>query len=411
MTATRLAFSQPEKQKMFRTILRSIRNAHAFHHLPDIAKKEREIDLLGLPETDLDIEQAIRESVAWIGRAQDNSASKDGGVARDFSLVTGWNSSYPETTGYIVPTLINYSKIKNDQSALVRAKRMLDWLVSIQYPEGGFQGSVIGAVPDVPVTFNTGQILLGLASGTEEFGDEYREPMRRAADWLVRTQDSDGGWRKYRSPFTDPTDKAYETHVSWGLFEAARLEPESNYAKAAIANIKWALSLQNSNGWFNNCCLSEPEQPLTHTLGYVLRGIIEAYRFTKDESFLDASIKTADGLLTTLGGDGSLPGRLDSNWRGTVSWSCLTGNVQIAACWFMLFKLTNETKYRDAALAANKFIRRTVRLDDRPETRGAVKGSFPISGDYCSYEYPNWAAKFFIDSHLMEEAILVEESV
>lgn len=396
---------------MFRTILRSIRNVRASHRLADVAKNEREIDALGLPEVDPPIDRAVRESIAWLARAQDNSTSHDGGVARDFSLITGWNSSYPETTGYIIPTLLNYAKLKGDESVRVRAKRMLDWLVSIQFPDGGFQGSVIGAVPEIPVTFNTGQILLGLASGTEEFGDEFRGPMRRAADWLARTQDSDGCWRKHRSPFAGATDKAYETHVSWGLFEAARLEPESNYAEAAIANIKWALSLQSGNGWFENCCLSEPTQPLTHTLGYVLRGVIEAYRFTKEQSLLDASIKTADGILTAVRNDGSLPGRLDANWRGTVSWSCLTGNVQIAACWFLLFEYTNETKYRDAAFAANKFVRKTIKLQGDPETRGAVKGAFPVDGDYCAYEYPNWATKFFIDSQLMEEGLSAEDSV
>ncbi len=395
---------------MFRTILRSIRNAGVFHRLPEVARKERESDDLGLPDQDAPIDQVLKESVEWLGRAQDNSTSNDGGVARDYSLLTGWNSSYPETTGYIIPTLLNYAKLKDDENSRHRAKRMLDWLVSIQFPDGGFQGSVIGAVPQIPVTFNTGQILLGLASGTEEFGAEYREPMRRAADWLVRTQDDDGCWRKHRSPFANPSDKAYETHVSWGLFEAARLEMDSGYAEAAIANIGWALSLQTDNGWFESCCLTEPEQPLTHTLGYVLRGVVEAYRFTKDEKFLNASLKTADSLLTVLRSDGSLPGRLDANWHGTVSWSCLTGNVQIAACWLLLFEYTGEKRYRDAAFAANKFVRRTVKLDGSPETRGSVKGSFPVDGDYCTYEYPNWAAKFLIDSLLMEEAVRAEES-
>lgn len=395
---------------MFRTILRSIRNAGASRWLPDAAQKELVIDDLGLPSDDPSIDHALKESIDWLGRAQDNSASQDGGVAREFSLLTGWNSSYPETTGYIIPTLLNYANLRGDETVRLRAKRMLDWLVSIQFPDGGFQGSVIGAVPEIPVTFNTGQILLGLASGTEEFGKEYREPMRRAADWLVRTQDSDGCWRKHRSPFADPTDKAYETHVSWGLFEAARLEPDNGYAKAAIANIRWALSLQTSNGWFESCCLSKPEAPLTHTLGYVLRGVIEAYRFTDDKVFLNASLKTADSLLSAVRDDGSLPGRLDANWQGTVSWSCLTGNVQIAACWLLLFKYTNETKYRDAAFLANKYVRRTVQLNGKSDIRGAVKGSFPVSGDYCAYEYPNWAAKFFIDSLLMEEAVKAGES-
>jgi hypothetical protein len=40
------------------------------------------------------------------------------------------------------------------------------------------------------------------------------------------------------------------------------------------------------------------------------------------------------------------------------------------------------------------------------DIRGGVKGSFPVSGDYNPYEYLNWAAKFFIDSHLLERAII-----
>lgn len=393
---------------MIRTIIRSLRTALDPERLTEAAIVERDTDLKGLRSDDPGIDRTMAESIAWIGRAQDHSSSNDGGVARDYSLIDEWNSSYPETTGYIIPTMISYAKITGDSQARERAKRMLDWVVSIQFGDGGFQGSVIGAEPVIPVTFNTGQILLGLAAGTDEFGDEYREPMRRAANWLVATQDDDGCWRSYRSPFTEPTDKAYETHVSWGLFEAARLEPDADYAKAALANIGWALSLQNDNGWFRDCCLSEPEHPLTHTIGYVLRGVIEALRFSGDEEYLRASMKTADALIETMRPDGDLPGRLDNNWRGTVDWTCLTGNVQIAACWLLLYQHTGDRRYLDAAAAANRFVRRTVRLDGPPEVRGAVKGSFPVSGGYCTYEYPNWAAKFLVDSLLLERSILSE---
>jgi hypothetical protein len=36
------------------------------------------------------------------------------------------------------------------------------------------------------------------------------------------------------------------------------------------------------------------------------------YRFTRDETFLKAAQKTADGLLTAIRSDGWLPGRLSS---------------------------------------------------------------------------------------------------
>lgn len=390
---------------MLHKVLNLARQARVYYKLPKNAKAETIRDRSGLTGQDIEIDQAVEASIAWLGVAQDNSTSRDGGVARDFSLIEGWNASYPETTGYIVPTILTYAKLHQDDSLRLRAERMLDWLLSIQFPEGGFQGSVIGAVPRVPVTFNTGQILLGLVSGTEELGDKYRDSMLRAADWLVQTQDSDGCWRRHPSPFAEQGEKTYDTHVAWGLFEAARLEHVSRYSDAALANVKWALSFQRSNGWLENCCLEDPGQPLTHTLGYALRGIIEAYQFTKIPMLLEASCKTADGLLTAIQKDGFLPGRLDANWSSTVDWSCLTGTVQIAACWLLLYKHTNDEKYWNAGCLANQYVRRTLKFDAPPETHGAVKGSFPISGGYCTFMFPNWACKFFIDSNILEKTI------
>jgi hypothetical protein len=287
---------------------------------------------------------------------------------------------------------------------------MLDWLVSIQMPCGAFQGGTIGDAPLVPVTFNTGQILMGLAAGVSEFGSKYRNAMMAAADWLVNTQDPDGCWRKFPTPFAAPGEKVYEAHVSRALFDAARLETTRGYAEAAMRNIHWGLSQQNSAGWFANCCLSAPENPLTHTLGYVLHGLITAYEFSGDGRILHDACRTAEGALTALRPDGFLPGRLNSQWQGTVSWACLTGTAQLAACWLLLYRATGEVRFRHAGLLANRYVRSTVRLDGPPETRGAVKGSFPVSGGYLTFQYPNWACKFLIDANSLERTICEEQS-
>ncbi len=111
--------------------------------------------------------------------------------------------------------------------------------------------------PVIPVTFNTGQILIGLANGVEEFGEVYSDAMCRAVDWLVATQDADECWSRNPTQFAAPGEKAYETHVAWGLFEAASIEPGKGYEKSALANVRWALMQQLNNGWFDKCCLSE----------------------------------------------------------------------------------------------------------------------------------------------------------
>jgi len=128
-------------------------------------------------------------------------------------------------------------------------------------------------------------------------------------------------------------------------------------------------------------------------------------RFCDDSSLLVAARRTADGILTAIRHDGALPGKLCSAWRGTVSWSCLTGNVQIAHSLLILYGRTGYAPYRDAAYGLNRAARRTLRTDDPDETRGAVKGSFPIDGDYGRFEYLNWATKFAIDSYTAEQQI------
>jgi hypothetical protein len=340
--------------------------------------------------------------IAWLARAQDCSRSRDGGVARHFSLLSGWGPSYPETTGYIIPSAIAYGRARADEVVLERARRMLDWLVAIQLPGGGFQGGTTESRPIVPVTFNTGQILIGLADGVRQFGEPYIDSMRRAADWLVATQDSDGCWRRHPTPFAMPGEKAYETHVAWGLAEAARVVPQSPYAASARANVRWALTRQRSNGWFESCCLSDPAQPLTHTIGYVLRGMIEVYRVCGDAEILRSAHTTAAAVASIVRQDGFIPGRLNAQWQAAASWACLTGSAQIAACWYLLDQMTGQSQYADVARRVTSYVRRTVKTSGDPNVVGAVKGSFPVSGEYASYEYPNWATKFLVDACVLE---------
>jgi hypothetical protein len=374
--------------------------------LPTRAGEELARDLRGLPPNDPGIDSAIEAGVDWLCRAQDMSTTRDGGVAKNYNLLTGWSSSYPETTGYIIPTLVAHAKASGGQKYMQRAKQMLDWLVSIQFESGAFQAGAVGAKHLVPVTFNTGQILIGLACGVAEFGDAYREPMRKAAQWLVDTQTPDGAWPHNQSPLVArPGEKAYDTHVAWGLFEAARVEPAAPYGDAGLKNVRWALSLQSPNGWFDKCSIKDPATPATHTLGYALRGVLEGYQHSKDPALLEAARRSADGLLSALRRDGFLPGRLDRHWKAAAEWACLTGTVQNATNWMLMWRHTRETKYLEAAFVANRYVRRTLSVEGEPDVRGAVKGSFPIDGAYDPWMYPNWAAKFMIDSCMLEREI------
>ncbi|MEO9019053.1 MAG: hypothetical protein ABI314_00980, partial [Gemmatimonadaceae bacterium] len=265
--------------------------------LPRPARAERGRDRLGLTWEDPGTDAVESAALRWLCAAQDYSTTQDGGASRHFSLVTGWAASYPETSGYIVATLIEAGLRRHDPLLLERARRMADWLRDIQYSDGAFQGGVIGADPKVPVTFNTGQILMGMAAAARHLGDKYAAPMHSAATWLVETIDDDGCWRRFPTPFAVPGEKTYETHVAFGLIEAARSSRDGatarRYADVALRNARWAITKQRANGWFDGCCLQLPATPLTHTIGYALRGLTEIFLYTRDDNVFTASLRTA----------------------------------------------------------------------------------------------------------------------
>lgn len=377
--------------------------------LPPAARDEAHGDRAGLRASDPGSAAAIAAALDWLCRAQDQSRSHDGGVAHNFSLIDGWSTSYPETTGYIVPTFLELAARSGRDDVRARARRMLEWLVSIQLENGAFQGGKLDSLPVAPVVFNTGQILLGLAAGQRAFGT-FLEPMCRAADWLVSIQDADGCWRQGASPFAAAGDKAYDTHTAWGLLEAARVAPDRPYGESALRNIRWALTHQQPNGWFSRCCLSDPDRPLTHTLGYALRGVLEGWFYARDPALLAAARRTADGLLGALQPDGFLPGQLAPDWSPAADWACLTGTVQIAYCWLALHRETGDARYLNAGRVANRYVRRTMSLGGADDVRGAIKGSFPVDGGYRTWEFPNWSAKFLIDSLLLEADLEAAQS-
>jgi hypothetical protein len=383
--------------------LKNLKNHFGQPQLTELAKAELAIDKRGLPAADPGPEAVIAACTEWLCAAQDNSASKDGGVARDFSLQKGWATSYPETTGYIIPTMIALARRNKDPLLHARARRMLDWCVAIQFKDGGFQGGKIDASPKVPVTFNTGQILIGVAAGAAEYQDAgYLDAMHRAAAWLRDSLDADGCWRKYPTPFAKPGEKAYETHVSWGLFEAERVAPGHGYGGAGLRQVDWAISKQLPNGWFGSNCLTDPEKPLTHTIGYVLRGVLEGHLLSGRADLLQAAVTTGISLVEAIGADGHLAGRLDRNFRAGGDFVCLTGSVQIAHCLFLLYRLTGQQAFLAAGRRLTAYVRRSVRFEGDAGMVGGIKGSFPVDGEYGQWQYLNWAAKFCIDANLLE---------
>lgn len=351
----------------------------------------------------------IQEAVDWIIRAQD--ATPDRGVSRAYSAAwhpyfrsRGWQQSYPETTGYIIPTFLECSRFLGDPDLRSRALQMADWEIDVQMPNGAVMGGILNDNPS-PAVFNTGQVILGWVAASQETKDsKYLDAARRAGDYLLTVQNADGGWVKGNSEFANAVSTTYNSRVGWALVLLGQWCGDSRYLEGGEKNIRFSLSQQNENGWFRNNCLTDATAPLLHTISYAIEGIWGGGDLLQNPEYLQRAAFSAERLLGAIRDDGSLPGRFDGHWRGTVEWSCLTGSAQLAGIWLRIYLRHKDRRYLDGARRLLAFLKASQNcVSDNPGLRGGIKGSAPFDGDYGRFEVLNWATKFFVDALLLDE--------
>jgi hypothetical protein len=346
-------------------------------------------------------------AIDWLCRAQDvrNQERDSGGVSAGWSFEDGWLPSYPETSGYIVETFIEAARILARPELVDRARRIIDWELSIQLPDGAFPGH-FGEPGSQPVIFNTGQIMHGMLAGYRELGRaECLESAVRAGHWLARHQDADGCWRKFEHNGVPHT---YNTRGTWALLATAVIAGDAQLKDAAVRNLDWALAQQRPSGWFANNAFTPERKPFTHTIAYAIRGFLECGLLLGSERYVRAATEAACALAKAQRGDGSLAGTYAENWDAAASYCCLTGVAQMSINWTRMAEQPQLSPLRHHARSAIAFLKGRQRLDDPdPIIRGAIAGSAPIWGRYAMFEFPNWAAKFFADALMMDLASVV----
>jgi len=347
----------------------------------------------------IDLKARRAAAVAWLAYAQD--VGGDGGVPASFHLREGWCSSYPETTGYIASTFLHLASlpdISHVEAAdlTARARRMINWLLTCQYDDGGFPGQ-FGARSRGPIVFNTGQILFGLTAAIE--AGVATPAVERAAEqtvnWLIRQQDDDGCWRRFEHHDTPHT---YNTRTAWALAQYGRLVDDRRAADAAAQNLRWAVGRCRADGWIEQCAFRPGEPPFLHTLAYAIQGLLEGGRLLGFEPAVVAADLAARRIAEDLSETGALPGAYHVGWRPAARYRCLTGEAQMAIVWARLAAPARDAHLAGVCDAAVRAVAATQDSDGPPETRGAIAGSCPIWGRYSRFEFPNWAAKFFIDA-------------
>jgi uncharacterized protein YyaL (SSP411 family) len=335
----------------------------------------------------------IKKGLNWIKMSQDHIVSGGVGCYEFYR----WTKGYPEVTGYIIPTAWETAHYFGDEDLKARAIRMADWELSIQRPDGGWEGQYEGdGKPSV--VFNTGQVLRGMITSYKETKNEkYLEAAKRSGNWIVSTQDEDGSWT---STNFKQMKRVYDTYVTAPLSELYLITNDERYAQACRKNCDFVLANQHENGWFemaDNTLLNN-DAPVLHTIAYTIDGLIETGLNLEVDKYVQAGKLAADHLLHKVEVIDIMPGRFDKDWKTKAHYSCLTGNAQLGIIFFRLYELTKDMRYVNAALKLADFLAYTQDLNAVGKYRsGGITGSYPVWGMYCPLKYPSWATKYYID--------------
>ncbi len=339
-------------------------------------------------------------ALSWICRAHDMGA--DDGVAAMYSMVEGWMGSYPETTGYIIPTMFDAADRLGTPEYRERAIEMGRWLLTCQLANGAFPGSFVGQLSEARV-FNTGQALFGLR---RMFAETDRAQFLTAAsaggDWLLSQLDNDGAWR--RSTLNNIAH-AYNVRTGWALLQLAHETGKHEYRQAAIANANWTVRQQDESGWFRNNTFRAGDTSATlHTIVYTIRGLLEIGHATDTNEFLNAADRAAAAVHYFWQRDRRVAGAYASEWHPMGDWRCVPGEAQLAIAWTRLDQIRKKPIYREATAALLQEIMATQLMNtSHPDLLGGISGSVPINGPYERYCLVSWGAKFLIDAILMNE--------
>lgn len=322
----------------------------------------------------------------------------DGGYSRKFSLINGRDRSYIETTGYIVPTLLAAAERLDASKYRRSALRAGEWLLRVQNGDGSFSEIDGGS----PFAFDTGQCLIGLNALFRETGEaRYLQAAEAAARWLVRNQEEDGSWQRVAYNFEK---HSYYTRVAAAMAEYGALSGDEEVLAAARKHIRWALSRQRENAFFDDATFLRGHPPYLHTLVYVLEGLLDYADTVGDESARNAAVENGRRLMRrNLERELLLCSQYDENFECVNAERCITGLAQWAGVALRLHETTGEAGFRQCAVTTLFYLK--AKQVKRSLMQGGFTASVPFWGRYGSFEFVNWNNKFFIDALLHYERL------
>ena len=227
-----------------------------------------------------------------------------------------YSFSYPEITGYSISLLLHIHRHMRDEMTIKKAISAGNWLLKIQKDNGPFyskyfNGSCGYDYEKSLYTFDAAVCARGLLDLFKATLDEkYLQATTKITDWLLKQQLPNGSF-----PGTSHKDEividnhwsrmssCHHLKIILTLLDLYKLVGSEKYLISSKKLFNWGKSLSRKNGMY---ALSEQcEETYTHAHNYAIEGLLKAWDFFKDATFLESAIAGAKWLAAMQNNDGS----------------------------------------------------------------------------------------------------------
>ena len=160
---------------------------------------------------------AIEENLSWVKKSIEAQSGQGSSAYRMWWGT--WGQSYPETTGYLIPTLLHADGLIDHIDYASTANHLTRFLISIQNEDGSFPIQLNSSQVNV---FDTAQILLGLCSYYQyQKDDELKQAIVLCHNWLVAQLDENGKFLEHN--LYKDYNPSYYLRIIWPILWSARI--------------------------------------------------------------------------------------------------------------------------------------------------------------------------------------------
>jgi hypothetical protein len=335
-------------------------------------------------------DQRIEATLAWV--LASIQACPGGGSAAWYGwrhrwYRGGWEKAYPETSGYLIPTLLLVGAKYDRADLKAHALGLADWLVSIQMPVGCWNAGAVGGKK--PSFFNTAMIVQGMSAASNATSNiKYKLALEKALTWSVEQPNNDGTITQHA--YIEGFMPLYYTYALASLCQANQDMDLYEFDTYFKESREYLSSIFEERPSFDMMGFTEPGPASLHTVVYTLQGLQWLSKlYPKDGVWASAYTYYMTELKERFTQtDGRLPGQFSAS-GADYDFQCPTG----------VFQLVGTLPDRSQPQAQNWLqpVLQTQNWHPGHKSHGGWPGSWPISGSYMQYKHPNWAAKYFLD--------------